>query len=134
MEDYNIRVGDYVETVDGDVGYVYRVYNVQNNDFAYDRFNVRLVKGPHAGDDFMYPVLYSAMCKKFKYVGRYEFAKDKPKDSKKIEPLNSLTMSLIGNDCYVEIKNKNGTRGYINLVQFRDKINEIIAYINSKEA
>ena len=33
----------------------------------------------------------------------------------------------------IEIKNKNGDRGCVNLTPFYDKINEIITYINDRE-
>ena len=125
MEDYNIRVGDYVETVDGDVGYV------TDFDSEVDIVDGVITYGPNKGKTFRGPMYLAP--KRFKRIGQYTFNQDKSKKPKKIEPLDSLTMNLIGNDCYVKIKNKNGTRGYINLVQFRDKINEIIAYINDKE-
>ena len=125
MEDYNIRVGDYVETVDGDVGYV------TDFDSEVDIVDGVITYGPNKGKTFRGPMYLAP--KRFKRIGQYTFNQYKSKKPKKIEPLDSLTMNLIGNDCYVKIKNKNGTRGYINLVQFRDKINEIIAYINDKE-
>ena len=129
MEDYNIHLGDYVETVGGDIGYVTDF--ISEVDIAI--YNVTF--GPNKGKNNVQWPMYRAS-EHFKHIGQYTFNtfnQDKSKKPKKIEPLDSLTMNLIGNDCYVGIKNKNGTRGYINLVQFRDKINEIIAYINSKE-
>lgn len=130
MEDYNIHLNDYVETVGGDIGYV--------TDFIseVDIVIYNVTFGPNKGKNNVQWPMYRAS-EHFKRIEQYTFNtfnQDKSKKPKKIESLDSLTMNLIGNGCYVEIKNENGTRGYINLVQFRDKINEIIAYINSKEA
>lgn len=129
MEDYEIHIGDYVETVDGDIGYV--------NDFI-DGVNIviyNITFGPNKGKNNA----KWSMCRAsehFKRIGQYTFNvfnQSKPKKHKKVKPLDSLTMNVIGNDCFIEIKNKNGDRGCVNLTPFYDKINEIIAYINKED-
>lgn len=129
MEDYNIRVGDYVETVDGDIGYV------TDFDSEVDIVDGVITYGPNKGKTFRGPMYLAP--KRFKRIGQYTFNQDEPEKPKKIELLDSTQKPVfMFGDKKVKPRQYDGKQWnrlvYCN--QIINKINEIIAYINNKEA
>lgn len=133
MEDYNIHLGNYVETVGGDIGYV--------TDFIseVDIVIYNVTFGPNKSKNNVQWSMNRAS-EHFKRIGQYTFNtfnQDEPEKPKKIEPLDSTQTPVFKlGDKNVKIKQREGNVWH-NMVycnQIIDKINEIIAYINSKEA
>ena len=103
MNKYNIKVGDYVETWDGDIGVIEEVVI---NTFSYR------ITSPNS-DNYDKGVIYWCpndsidSYKPFKRIGAYDFSKKE----NKFKPISEF--------------NQNG------IITYADKINELIDHINA---
>jgi len=113
---YKFNIGDYVETVDGEVGYIAKI---RNDVSARSKFY--FVKLINSKKD--YDIMFSDGTKPeygFKRIGKYTFSPTKPEKKNKIEPLEPI---------------ENGFTASTHLFQkvIVNKLNEVIAYINKQE-
>ena len=108
--DYEFHVGDYVETRDGKVGYIY-----------YFRPNVLVFKTP---DGEQYEISTNVLDwsghpeNVFKRIGAYDFTK---KEKKKI-------MRLSEDDSWLTFRNTN--KANVNLLYIIKRINELVDAVN----
>jgi len=114
----DINVGDFVETIDGKVGYVFEL----NKNDKYGCICVQL----YNGDTYYYNYLLDEEYdykKQFKRIGSHDFTVKE----NKIEPLPNMDF-ICGNNKILDCNmNKH------NVFEMYDKINEIIAYINKEK-
>ena len=113
MQKYDIRVEDYIETKNGEKGYVYSF--VYKDEYYQIDAKYRGYKKRYFGK---LNVLYST----FNRIGKYDFTK--PQKQNKIEPLH-LCNPADFNDIFMATNR--------NIENIGNKLNEIIDYINSKE-
>lgn len=103
---YDIRVGDYVETKDGKVGYITSLESYFDTKVAFSFSNYGMkTEGHFYGDCFKLPQYFNR-------VGRYDFTK---KDKGKLEPLEY-----------------NGSPDWDDSLLL-DKINELVEAVNRLE-
>ena len=111
---YEFHVGDYVETVDGKVGYIY-----------YFRPNVLVFKTPDGGQ---YEISTDVLDwsdhpeNVFKRIGAYDFTK---KEKKKIEPISDCNKHIFAN----AIKSDNHLVRVVS-DDILNKINELVDAVN----
>nr|DAD70795.1 MAG TPA: hypothetical protein [Siphoviridae sp. ctKcB20] len=106
---YEFHVGDYVETWDGEIGYIY-----------YFRPNVLVFKTPDGGQHEIYTDLLDWSghpSNIFKRIGAYDFTKQE----KKIKNLPCVTSTIdYGSNSWLVDK----------VVEARNKINELVDAVN----
>lgn len=119
MEKYEFHVGDFVETKDGNVGYISGIdeRNTKNNYYSFEiKWNeIKKHYGEFHGNSEL-------LSKYFNRIGQYDFTK--PQKQNKIEPLH-LCNPADFNDIFMATNR--------NIENIGNKLNEIIDYINSKE-
>ena len=111
---YEFHVGDYVETIDGKVGYIY-----------YFRPNILVFKTPDGGQyEISTDVLdWSGHPENvFKRIGAYDFTK---KEKKKIEPISDCNKHIFAN----AIKSDNHLVRVVS-DDILNKINELVDAVN----
>lgn len=119
---YEFHVGDYVETWDGEIGYIY-----------YFRPNVLVFKTPDGGQHEIYTDLldWSGHPENiFKRIGAYDFTK---KEKKKIEPLEKdLPIEGKFQDKVVNVEQYLDDHYYTLIYSGKmiDKINELVDSVN----
>jgi hypothetical protein len=120
MDKFEFHVGDYVETKDGNTGYISSINKkwIENGWYAFDmKWNSKeKLCDAFRGDS-------NTIFETFNRIGKYDFTK--PQKQNKIEPLNK---ELI---CDTDLLISNYTPELFELAF--TKINEIINYINYKE-
>ena len=115
---YEFHVGDYVETVDGAVGYIISV-----EDDAFTWVNHTPIRD---GDDVYFNVeqrnFYSSVKDVFIRIGAYDFTK---KEKKKIEPISDYNKHIVAN----AIKSDNHLVRTV-IDDIWNKINELVDAVN----
>lgn len=115
---YEFHVGDYVETVDGAVGYIISV-----EDDAFTWVNHTPIRD---GDDVYYNVeqrnFYSSVKDVFARIGAYDFTK---KEKKKIEPISDCNKHIFTN----AIRSDNHLVRVVS-DDILNKINELVDSVN----
>jgi len=117
--EYEFKVGDYVETCFGEVGYIYMICG--NNAYFKDK-NEEI---PHI---FFMDAKKDYYILNFNRIGKYDFTKK--------EKIKSLEIIKEKYDQYyngVFIKHLPDSNRLPNNKELMDKINEIIEYINKEE-
>ena len=118
-----IKVGDYVECLDGEIGYVVKVDCVKENEA---KFEVKLL-------NFENNVLVNCndwfIKTYFKRIGAHDFTVKE----NKIEPLETIMEKHDGYSVNGMLKDAIISKRLPNTFEMIDKINEIIAYINKED-
>ena len=109
---YEFHVGDYVETKDGDIGYITHIIDSTKLEPPYICYTT------NNGESFIYPIYSWTHCykieDKFNRIGKYDFTKkDECKDKCKIEKLEM--------------------RSYLDATKIVCKINELVEAVNRLE-
>lgn len=113
MNKYNIRVGDYVETLNGGIGYV---TNATSNDFMFDiEIDGRKIKHK-TGQYCWYPYCLIDIENVFKRIGANDFSKKE----NKFKPIESLDGVCV--PTYELLLKTNELIDHINAIQ--ERLNE----------
>ena len=131
---YEFHVGDYVETVDGWIGYV-DYWKIYWSEVCHE--SVLLLRGIAKKDGKELPMDFNFVCsdipRHFNRIGKYTFGHFTKKEKKKIEQLEKdLPVEAKCKDKKVMIKQYLGD-GYYTLVyndKMIDKINELVDAVN----
>lgn len=85
--EYNIKIGDYVETIDGEVGYIDKVCN---SDYLRNRnLHLKVIRYKNGETQYITYRLKQNLAKHFKRIGEYDFATSKSQKPK-IEPIEII--------------------------------------------
>ena len=124
--DYEFHVGDYVETVDGDIGYITSI-EIDFTGAPYidlcasikNKIDIRCCE---------YHNFASEIPKYFRRIGRYDFIKKDKKIEKITLPL--VTATIDGKETPIHCIKDYGYQINFNVKEFTDKINELVDTVN----
>ena len=148
MNKYEFHVGDYVETKDGEKGFIIIDNHSENYDYiikfnnSLKTYKIDLIRNNVYSPTKTYS--WINIDKIFNRIGKYDFTK--PQKENKIEPLNievkyekrscDKVITYANGDFDIKFNtNENIVTGIKDIPNYDiySKINEIINYINSKE-
>ena len=131
---YEFHVGDYVETVDGWVGYI-DYWKIYWNEVRHE--HTLLLRGISKKDGKELPMNFNFVCsdipRRFNRIGKYTFGNFTNKEKKKIEQLEKdLPVEGKCKDKKVMIKQYLGDSYYTIVYNDKmiDKINELVDAVN----
>ena len=125
--DYEFHVGDYVETVDGETGYIIGICDCSS---CKDRgFNEPIWRKSNSNDtDYITCYEYLNGFKGYKRIGKYNFTEKSKKITKLTSPF--VTAVIDGKENSVCSIKTYGVQINFNVKEFTDKINELIDAVN----
>ena len=123
---YEIHVGDYVETVDGWIGYV-DYWKVYWSEVCHE--SVLLLRGIAKKDGKELPMDFNFVCsdipRHFNRIGKYTFGNFTKKEKKKIEPISDCNKHIFAH----AIKSDNHLVRVVS-DDILNKINELVDAVN----
>ena len=123
---YEFHVGDYVETVDGWIGYV-DYWKIYWNEVCHE--SVLLLRGIAKKDGKELPMDFNFVCSEiprhFNRIGKYTFCHFTKKENKKIEPISDCNKHIFAN----AIKSDNHLVRVVS-DDILNKINELVDAVN----
>ena len=123
---YEFHVGDYVETVDGWVGYI-DYWKIYWSEVCHE--HTLLLKGIAKKDGKELPMTFDFVCsdipRHFSRIGKYTFGNFTKKEKKKIEPISDCNKHIFAN----AIKSDNQLVKVVS-DDILNKINELVDAVN----
>ena len=123
---YEFHVGDYVETVDGWIGYV-DYWKIYWNEVCHE--SVLLLRGIAKKDGKELPMNFNFVCSEiprhFNRIGKYTFWHFTKKEKKKIEPISDCNKHIFAN----AIRSDNHLVRVVS-DDILNKINELVDAVN----
>ena len=124
---YEFHVGDYVETVDGWVGYI-DYWKIYWSEVCHE--HTLLLKGIAKKDGKELPMTFDFVCsdipRHFNRIGKYTFGNFTKKEKKKIEPISDYNKHIVAN----AIKSDNQLVRTV-IDDIWNKINELVDAVNT---
>ena len=123
---YEFHVGDYVETVDGWIGYV-DYWKIYWSEVCHE--SALLLRGIAKKDGKELPMNFNFVCsdipRHFNRIGKYTFGNFTKKEKKKIEPISDCNKHIVAN----AIKSDNQLIRVVS-DDIWNKINELVDAVN----
>ena len=123
---YEFHVGDYVETVDGWIGYV-NYWKIYWSDVCHE--HALILRGIAKKDGKELPMDFNFVCsdipRHFNRIGKYTFGNFTKKEKKKIEPISDCNKHIFAN----AIKSDNHLVRMVS-GDILNKINELVDAVN----